>query len=151
MARGKPITPEERERMATMVRDGASIYSVARDLDRSPSGVSAAVREQGVDLRSQQMVDAANMRMTQQMVDGRDRWNVQARTQLGARIFDKVSEVLPDTTNPKDLRDLAVTFGVMTDKMRLESDMSTQNIAVQHSDKLTDDERSRIRAILEGD
>jgi hypothetical protein len=142
MARGKPITPEERERMATLVLDGASVRSVARELERDPSTVSVYVREQGVV--------PANVGMTKGMVDGRIRWGVEQRTQLGARIFDKVSEVLPDTTNPKDLRDLAVTFGVMTDKMRLESDMSTQNIAINHSDKLTDDERARIRAILTG-
>ena len=61
--------------------------------------------------------------------------------------------MLPAIENARELQSWCVSCGIAIDKMRLESDLSTSNLAVahDHEDRLTDAEREAIHRILVGD
>lgn len=124
--------------MADQVSHGSSVTRVAQSLGRNPSTVSRHVRMEGIEPTKSFAVKA--------MADARDVWGVTARTQLVAAGFVKAEQLLPTIDKPRDLQSWAVSTGILIDKMRLESDLSTANIE-QHV-TLTTEQAQAIRKLL---
>ena len=115
---------------------------IARHYGVNQSTVSRLARGYGLPPTEHAMPKEAH--------EGKARWDLERRQMLLDKGFDKLEGMLPGIEKARDLQSWFVSTGIAIDKMRLESDLSTQNIAVHTNDKLTDQERQRIRAILTG-
>ena len=141
----QPLSSQKREAILSALQQGTlSQGDIARTLDVDQSTVSRIARSNGLVSPIHAMPKEAH--------EGKARWDTERRLGLLDETFDKARELLPCVQKPSELRDLQVAIGIGIDKARLESDLSTSNVAVAHhaEDKLTDAERQRIRAILEG-
>lgn len=138
MPRGPKVSPEEHQRMAELVSSGHSLYEAGRILGRNPSTVFDHIHMEGIE--------PANVRSLKPMQDAREYWDVRRRTNLVADGFRKAEELLPTIDKPRDLQSWAVSTGILIDKMRLESDLSTANIE-QHV-TLTTEQAQAIRKLL---
>ena len=125
MARGPRVTAAERDRILGLADGGASTVDVANLTGRPQQTVSHVIRSAGLDLvRSR----AERMRRASQ-----DFSSIR-RLEMGNRFAEKLSDLLEmdvlDEKQASAMRNLAVSFGVLTDKRRLEEGQSTDNIAV---------------------
>jgi IS30 family transposase len=79
-------------------------------------------------------------------LEAKARWDTERRHRLLDKGFDKMESMLPAIEKPGELRDWMVSLGISIDKVRLESDLSTQNIE-QHV-YLTIEQAQAIRELL---
>ena len=121
MARGPLITPEERATAISLLEQGLSCGAVATAIGRDSRRISDIARLAGIDT-----VESARERRLAAAAD----FNLARRLELGNKIAARLAELVESEGPllPKDLRDVAVTFGVLTDKRRLEDGESTSNV-----------------------
>jgi len=134
-----------RETIERLYETGVPKAKIARDM-----GISVSYVERALAISRPRAAPEVIQPGQSVLEDSRLRWNVERRTRLGAAIFERVEALLPGIESARELKDLSIAFAVMTDKMRLESDQSTQNVAISTNDHLTDAERAAIRVVLEG-
>lgn len=108
---------------------GESMSMVARSLGTNHMAISRLVSELGVRDALVTCLNSANARMAAEL------FNRTRRLRTLATIADELDRTIDEhQTEPfeaKELRDLAVTAGVLIDKQRLEDGESTNNQSVQ--------------------
>jgi predicted transcriptional regulator len=103
--------------MQDLLMSGMSQNAVAKELDISPAAVNRYAKEKSIDPLYVAPTRAISTKKT---------YNVARRCELSNELFDKIREVLqqPGIT-AKDLKELALAFGITTDKRRLDDGDST--------------------------
>ena len=139
----QPLSDQTRESIVLALESGAlSQGAIARQYGVDASTVSRIARRYGLE----PLTDAT----PKHLIEAHVRWTTTRRLGLLDQGFDKLESMLPDLTKPGELRDWFVSTGIAIDKARLESDLSTSNVAVNHNDKLTPEQRAGIREWLIG-
>ena len=121
MARRPGISPEDRATAISLLEQGESCGAIAKVIGRDPRLVADIAHQEGIDT-----VTSARERAVRARID----FNTARRLELGNKIAARLAELVDSgyPLIPKDLRDVAVTFGVLTDKRRLEDGESTANV-----------------------
>lgn len=111
MAKGGRVGPEEEEAILEALNAGRPVRQVAREFGRSHSTVSRVADRKGLDLdrsRSKKATEAAKT------------FNSIRRLDTNNKAFIKFEDLLNRCDSATDLRNLAVAYGIFTDKRLLE-------------------------------
>ncbi len=110
------IGQAERERIAAALRAGGKRNEVAREFERSPSVISKIAVDGGIEFDRSQVKKAA--KATREYAEAE-------RLILSDELFEKLRGMAESTLDSGDFRDLVVSFGILTDKRRLETGEAT--------------------------
>jgi hypothetical protein len=121
----KPLCLEEREKIKLMIANGATYNSVARELKRAPKTIKKCATEPDMAVEISEQ-----------------------RKDLAAWYEDMTRRMLSSITD-EDIKKInayqrMVSAGIATDKMRLLTDQSTENVAVLY-EAVSDLQRRRRR------
>ena len=108
---GRHIEPEEEKAICEALDAGLSLRQVAKQFNRSPSTISRTAARNCIDLeriRNKKATEAART------------FSIIRRLETNNKAFIKFEELLDRCDNATDLRNLAVSYGIFTDKRLLE-------------------------------
>ncbi len=129
------IPGDERREIADAVRAGGRRNEIARKFGRSPGAVSKIAAACGVEFDRVQ---------TEKATRAAKDYALAGRLELGNAMFDAVGEMLGSAKTPQELKDLATTFGILTDKRRLDDGEATNR-----TESVSPERRQRMKESLD--
>ena len=111
------VSEDERLLIVEALREGKSQTAVAKEFGRSPSTVNRLSKETGVVYSAPKRANAA-----------RRSYAKAARLDLSDRMFGKLRMMVDECDEPRRFKELAVVYGILTDKRLLEEGEATNRI-----------------------
>ncbi len=137
-AKTSTVQPDEREKIISALRDGKSQNAVAKTFGRGVATVSRIAQEVGLEYSAPKRANEA-----------RHEYALAERIELGNKLFRRVAEKTDDPElTSRDLKDLAVAFGVLIDKRRLEDGQSTGQTTIDIASDSWARMREKVAALL---
>lgn len=137
-AKTPTLQPDERERIVAALREGKSQTSVAREFGRSSGTINKIAKSAGREYSPPKKANEA-----------RHLYALAERIELGNRLFRRVAEKAEDPElTARDLKDLAVAFGVLLDKRRLEDGQSTGQTTIDIASDNWAKMREKVAALM---
>lgn len=116
------VTADEREKIIAALKSGKSQTAVAKECGRSPDTVGRIARSLDIVYTAPQKAN-----------DARVWFAKQERIALNAEMFARVRELMSGDIKPRDMKDLAIAYGILVEKRRLEEGESTAAITLEPS------------------
>ena len=102
-----PLRTEERERIRALLLAGTSHNSIAKQVGRSQSTVSAFAQRKGI---------APVNRAPQTAIERRREFALEARLEATGELMSKVLKIAATAETGRDIKECAVAWGVLCDK-----------------------------------
>src|SRR4028119_662017 len=102
-----PLCTEERERIRALLLAGASHNSIAKQVGRSQSTVSAFAQREGITPVN---------RAPQSAIERRREFALEARLEATGELMSKVLEIAATAETGRAIKECAVAWGVLCDK-----------------------------------
>lgn len=111
------LSSDTKARIETLLKSGMSQNKVAKEVGVAPSTVQRLAKKRGLE---------SSRVAPQAAIDARVQYDLAGRLALSNQLFDVIRDQLANPAiSPKDVKDLALAFGITTDKRRLEEGEST--------------------------
>jgi len=107
----KPVSEEEKMAIIEATKKGNSCTSIAKKFRRSKDTVRRIANEEGLDFVRN---------ATKKATEAASKWNKARRFELIGKFFDKLTDIIQVTNDPRELKDLSTALGIVIDKARLE-------------------------------
>ena len=115
--KSRRVSDVERAAIIEALKSGKAQTATAKEFGRSKDTVHTIAVRAGID---------AERSATKKATEAHRVYAVSRRLELNNELFRLIERQLSrDDLTPKDLRDLAVAYGIATDKRRLEEGMNT--------------------------
>lgn len=125
---GKRISKKEEMAIIEAINEGNSLNKVAKKFKRSVSTISRCAKRNDVDVEHSQ---------TKKAVETHQRWNKEKRFELIGKFFDKLTDIIQVTNDPRELKDLSTALGIVIDKARLEEGQPTEITKNENNDNVS--------------
>lgn len=120
------ISNEKRARIQTLLLEGRSQGAVAKEVGVSHTTVNNFAKEKSI--KPSRVAPRA-------AIEAKKQYDLTGRLELSNELFDRIRALIADPgTRARDIKDLALAYGICTDKRRLEEGESTSR-SEQHFSK----------------
>lgn len=136
------ITDAERVQIVSYLEEGKSQGWIARETGRSKQSVSRIARAEGIE---------SDITATKRAVEAGRNYDRATRLELGNEMFEKLREMVVGVTATSEMKDLATTFGILTDKRRLEDGEATDRRESRRTDFSLEEEFRKLDTRLEAE
>ena len=124
----KPVSEEEKMAIIEATKKGNSCTSIAKKFRRSKDTVRRIANEEGLDFVRN---------ATKKATEAASKWNKARRFKLIGKFFDKLTDIIQVTSDPRELKDLSTALGIVIDKARLEEGQPTEITKNDNNDNVS--------------
>ena len=125
---GKRISKKEEMAIIEAINEGKSCTSIARNFKRSTNTISRIANRNGLDF---------TRAITKKATEAANKWNKARRFELIGKFFDKLTDIIQVTNDPRELKDLSTALGIVIDKARLEEGEPTEITKNENNDTIS--------------